>query len=102
SGWQPVREKPTMSINCSFKVGDKVLLQTPEILSWWSEAFAEWLEQKRQKCINSHGGTGICVVSGKVGVAISDSHLPKIYGVPKTSAFGATLVSSESPSFHSY
>ncbi len=102
AGMKPLREKPTMSINCSFKVGDTILLQTPKILEWWSESFTGWLEQKRQKCINAHGGTGICVVSGKVGVAISDSHLPKIYGVPKTSAFGATLVSSESPSFHSY
>ncbi|MGI8602604.1 MAG: type I-C CRISPR-associated protein Cas8c/Csd1 [Verrucomicrobiales bacterium] len=102
SGSKPLREKPTMSINCSFKVGDNILLQSPEILKWWSESFAQWLEQKCRECIKDHGGTGICVVSDKVGVAISDSHLPKIYGIPKTPAFGATLVSSESPSFHSY
>ncbi len=98
----PVRQRPQAPADVSFRVGDKILIQIPAVLDWWCGWFAQWLTGKRQKCLQVHGGPGICLVSGITDAAISDSHLPKIYGVPNTGNFGGTLVSSESDSFHSY
>jgi len=98
----PLRLKPTAPARVSFRVGDQILIQSPTVLEWWSTWFAQWLQEKKNQCIQAHGGTGICLVTGITEAAISDSHLPKIYGVRQTSMFGGTLVSSEADAFHSY
>jgi len=100
--WVPLRQRPQAPADMSFKVGDKILIQIPAALEWWSGWFGQWLTRKKEECLQAHGGPGICLVSGTTDAAISDSHLPKIYGVPNTGNFGGTLVSKESDSFHSY
>jgi CRISPR-associated protein Csd1 len=98
----PLRLRPTAPATVSFRVGDQILIQIPAVLEWWSAWFARWLEEKKRQCIQAHAGPGICLVTGQTDAAISDSHLPKIYGVRQTSLFGGTLVSSEADAFHSY
>jgi CRISPR-associated protein Csd1 len=96
----PLRFGPTAKV--SFRVGEQMLIQIPAVLEWWSNWFAQWLEEKKKRCIQAHGGTGICLVTRRTDAAISDSHLPKIHGVRQTSMVGGTLVSSEADAFHSY
>jgi CRISPR-associated protein Csd1 len=98
----PLRIRPNAPATVSFRVGDQIVIQVPLILEWWCACFASWLENKKRHCNQVHGGPGICVVTGNPDAAISDSHLPKIYGVRQTSQFGGTLVSSEADAFHSY
>ena len=98
----PLRLRPTAPAAISFRVGDQILIQNPAVMRWWSAWFAHWLEGKKRQCIQAHGGSGMCLVTGQIDAAISDSHLPKIYGVRQTSMFGGTLVSSEADAFHSY
>ena len=95
----PLRLRPTAPAAVSFRVGDQILIQIPAVLEWWSVWFARWLKEKKCQCIQAHGGPGICLVTGQTDAAISDSHLPKIYGVRQTSLFGGTLVSSEAVSY---
>ena len=98
----PLRLRPTAPAAVSFRVAEQILIQVPAVLEWWSAWFARWLEEKKHQCIQAHAGPGICLVTGQTDAAISDSHLPKIYGVRQTSQFGGTLVSSEADAFHSY
>lgn len=98
----PLRLRPNAPAVISFRVGDEILIQMPNVLEWWSAWFAKWLLGEKQKCIEAHSGTGFCLVTGQQDAAISGYHLPKIYGVRRTLQSGGTLVSSQADAFHSY
>lgn len=46
--------------------------------------------------------TGLCLVTGEIGVTIAPTHSPKIKGVPNTQSFGAAIVSFDKDAFTSY
>ncbi len=98
----PVVHRANASIDFALRVEGKLLIEDEDLLNWWSNWFQSWLTGKETNCVALHGGRSVCVVSGTNDAAISDSHLPKIKGVPGTTSFGATLVSAEADSFHSY
>jgi len=98
----PVLHRANASVDFTLRVDGKLLIEDDDILNWWSNWFRSWLEKKEASCIALHGGRGVCVVSADSDAPISDSHLPKIKGVPGTPSFGGTVVSAEADSFHSY
>jgi CRISPR-associated protein Csd1 len=85
--------------NFMFAVDGEFLLETDEIRNYWKKCYAEEIKSK-----SADASVGVCLVSGQENVAISESHLPKISGVPGTLAIGASLISFEksSPAFSSY
>lgn len=83
--------------NFTFVVDDEFLLEVEELRDFWRRGYAKEIEAKSED-----SEVGICLVSGQENVAISESHLPKISGVPATVATGASLVSFDKDSFRSY
>ena len=85
--------------NFLFLVDGEFLLETDEIRDYWRKCYAKEIESK-----SADASVGVCLVSGEENVAISESHLPKISGVPGTLAIGASLISFEksSPAYSSY
>lgn len=85
--------------NFLFVVDGEFLLEQKEIRDYWRKCYAKEIEEKSADAM-----VGVCLVSGEENVAISESHLPKISGVPGTLAIGASLISFEksSPAYSSY
>lgn len=100
---KPLYFKQNTSIDATFRIDGNIIVVLDEaILNWWKRWFDNWLSDKEKACRAAHGTGRVCVVSGEVDASISNSHLPKIKGVPNTTSFGATLASAESDSYHSY
>lgn len=85
--------------NFMFVVNSEFLSESTAIRDFWRNCYNKEMEDKSADAM-----FGICLVSGAVNVPISDSHLPKISGVPGTLAIGASLISFEksSPAYASY
>ncbi len=99
---KPLYFKPNTSIDATFRIDGNILVLDEAILDWWKCWFNQWLCNREKACRAAHGSGRVCVVSGEIDAPISNSHLPKIKGVPNTISFGATLASAESDSYHSY
>jgi CRISPR-associated protein Csd1 len=83
--------------NFTFVVDGEFLFEAEELRDYWRRGYAKEIESK------SEGAEiGVCLVSGAENAAISESHLPKISGVPGAVATGAALVSFDKDSFRSY
>ncbi|NTX60343.1 type I-C CRISPR-associated protein Cas8c/Csd1 [Myxococcus sp. CA051A] len=76
----------------AFVVGDATepVHEHPEVRTWW--------EQKGEKAV-ALGKTGLCLVSGRVGV-LAETH-PKLKNVPQAQSSGAALVSFNAKAFES-
>lgn len=98
---KPLFWKPNAGTDATFRVDGQVVVLDDAILDWWKAWFREWLASRENACRKAHGGR-VCAVTGEHDAPISNSHLPKIRGVPNTSTFGATLASAEADSYHSY
>jgi CRISPR-associated protein Csd1 len=83
--------------NFTFIVDDELLLGVEELREFWRGSYAQEIAAKTEGA-----ETGVCLVSGREGVAISESHLPKLMSIPGASAMGASLVSFDKDSFRSY
>lgn len=93
------KEEKFKTDNFLFNVDGEFLLEADEIRDYWRNRYDEETESKSADAM-----IGVCLVSGQENVAISESHLPKIKGVPGTLAIGASLISFEksSPAYSSY
>jgi CRISPR-associated protein Csd1 len=82
----------------SFQVGG-LLLITDEttVRPHWRDVHAREVATKE-----ADSALGLCLVTGREGVPIARTHLPKIKGVRGTSSFGAAIVSFDKPAFSSY
>lgn len=100
----PLYFRQNTSIDATFRVGGTMLVEDERILGWWKTWFAEWLGQREAACRAARGGGRVCCVTGVRDAPISNSHLPKIKGkrIPNAMGVGASLVSAEAESFHSY
>lgn len=83
--------------NFTFAVNGNFLLDDPQLRVYWRKAF-----ESEQTTKSDNVERGLCLVTGAIGVPISDSHLPKIAGVPGAVATGAALVSFDKDAFRSY
>lgn len=83
--------------NFTFVVNGEILTETEDLRDFWRRSYAREIEAKSESA-----ETGVCLVSGAENVRISDSHLPKLMGIPGASSTGAALVSFDKESFRSY
>jgi CRISPR-associated protein Csd1 len=99
----PLYFRQNTSIDATFKIGGTLLIEDDRILSWWKEWFAKWLQQREAACKAARGGGRVCVVTAETDAPLANSHLPKIKNIPPPAlGVGASLVSAEASSFHSY
>ncbi len=98
----PLHFRQNTSIDATFKVDGMLLIEDDRILDWWKEWFTQWLQQREAACRAARGGGRVCAVTGETSAPIANSHLPKIRNIPKALGVGASLVSAEAASFHSY
>lgn len=76
--------------------GNLPLLDEENVRSYWRTVYDGEVASKTQEA-----SIGVCLVTGRKGVPIATTHLPKIKGRPLQS-FGAAIVSFDKPSFTSY
>lgn len=98
----PLYFRQKTSIDATFKVDGMLLIEDDRILDWWKVWFAQWLQQREDACKDARGGGRVCVITGATDAPIANSHLPKIKSIPRALGVGASLVSAEASSFHSY
>ena len=85
------------SDNFTFRVDGKLLLEDTDVRDWWRGQYkAEIAETARNST------KGRCIVTGKAGQPILDTHTIKIMRVPGGKATGSSLVSFDKDSFQSY
>ena len=90
-------EEKLKADNFTFVVDDELLLGVEELRDFWRRSYAQEIAAK-----TADAQVGVCLVSGREGVAISESHLPKLMSIPGASSMGASLVSFDKDSFRSY
>jgi CRISPR-associated protein Csd1 len=83
--------------NFTFIVRGELLTEVEDFRNFWRRAYSKEIEEK-----SADGETGVCLVSGRENVKISESHLPKLMSIPGASSTGAALVSFDKESFRSY
>lgn len=98
----PLYFRPNASVDATFRVNGKIVVLDEVILDWWKRWFSKWLSERENACKMARGGGRVCAVTGMPDMAISNSHLPKIKGVPQALGVGASIASAEADSFHSY
>ena len=85
------------SDNFTFRVAGNLLLEDPDVRDWWRRQYkAEIAETAR------NATKGRCIVTGKAGQPILDTHTMKIMHVPGGQQTGASLVSFDKDAFQSY
>lgn len=85
--------------NFTFRVEGSHLLDEEEaVRPYWLKAYAGEQASKEE----SSDYSGVCLVTGKADVPISDLHLPKIKRVPGATVMERTLVSFDKEAFTSY
>lgn len=83
--------------NFSFRVDGNLLLKDPTVRDWWRRQYQAEIEETARKA-----SKGRCIVTGKAGQPILDTHTIKIMRVPGGRSTGASLVSFDKPAFQSY
>ena len=83
--------------NFSFRVDGNLLLEDPTVRDWWRRQYQAEIEETARKA-----SKGRCIVTGKAGQPILDTHTIKIMRVPGGQSTGASLVSFDKPAFQSY
>lgn len=83
--------------NFSFRVNGNLLLEDPAVRDWWRKQYQAEIEETARKAEK-----GRCIVTGKAGQPILDTHTIKIMRVPGGQSTGASLVSFDKSAFQSY
>lgn len=84
--------------NFTFQVeGELLVLDEQSLRPYWRNIYHQEVAEKE-----ATAETGLCLVTGEVGVTIAPTHSPKIKGVPNTQSFGAAIVSFDKDAFTSY
>lgn len=100
---RPLQHRPNVSIDFSFRVDGRTILDIPEIMDWWGRWVEGWIVGREKQCLKAHGTDRTCSVTGEFGSAISNSHLPKIkLRIENALGTGTSVVSAQGDSFHSY
>lgn len=91
---EPVELK---SDNFTFRVNGTLLLEDANVRNWWRKQYQTEIEETAK-----NAAKGRCIVTGKVGQPILDTHTIKIMRVPGGQPTGASLVSFDKDAFQSY
>lgn len=83
--------------NFTFRIDGGLLLEDPDIRDWWRRQYKAEIDETARTAPK-----GRCIVTGKTGQPILDTHNIKIMHVPGGQATGACLVSFDKPAFRSY
>lgn len=87
--------------NFTFRVDGTLLLNDPAVRDWWRRQYQKEIDETARDASN-----GRCIVTGKAGQPILDTHTIKIKGgangVPGGQPSGTSLVSFDKDSFQSY
>jgi CRISPR-associated protein Csd1 len=81
----------------TFQVEGKLLIEDAKLREFWLSSYDGEIKAKA-----GNARMGVCLVSGLENLPISDSHLPKISGVPAAASTGASLISFDKDTFCSY
>ncbi len=82
--------------NFTFRVDNHLLIEDETIRQWWRDIYKREIAEAETVATR-----GVCLVSGKDDQPIPLTH-PKIFGVPNTQSFGASIVSFDKNAFASY
>ena len=81
----------------TFRVDGRLLLEDQDVRDWWRRQYETEIAETARKATK-----GRCIVTGKAGQPILDTHTIKIMRVPGGRASGASLVSFDKDAFQSY
>lgn len=85
------------SENFTFRIAGNLLVEDPAVRDWWRRQYQAEIEETAR-----NAKKGRCIVTGKAGQPILDTHTIKIMRVPGGQSTGASLVSFDKDAFQSY